>query len=90
MPDHELALTLKTPIFSASMKVPLLSLVATETDELKRKETVTHACQVRKNSLSQYWPHSERHSRYNLGVIDQILQRVSAGEVIVEVGGVAD
>lgn len=40
--------------------------------------------------FSQYWPCSERHSRYNLSVIDQILQRVSAGEVIVEVGRVAD
>lgn len=39
LPDYELALTLKTDIFSVSMKVPLLSLVATETDELKGKET---------------------------------------------------
>lgn len=41
LPDYELALTLKTDIFSVSMKVPLLSLVATETDELKGKEAVS-------------------------------------------------
>lgn len=31
-----------------------------------------------------------RYSRHNLRVVDQVLQRVSAGEVVVEVCGVAD
>ena len=32
----------------------------------------------------------ESYSRHNLCVVDQVFQRVSAGEVIVEVCGVAD
>lgn len=86
-PNYRPKLTLKTAIFSVSIKVPLLSLVATETDELKREEKVTFAQQIHQNDLFQ---NSERHSRHNLSVIDQILQRVSAGEVVMEVRRVAD
>lgn len=32
----------------------------------------------------------DRYSRHNLCVVDEVLQRVAAGEVIVEVCGVAD
>ena len=31
-----------------------------------------------------------RYSRHNLCVVDQVLQRVAAGEVIVQICGVAD
>lgn len=90
-PNYQPKLTLKTAIFSVSIKVPLLSLVATETDELKRDETVRSAQQIQQNSLfHNIGQNSERHSRHNLSVIDQILQRVSAGEVVVEVRRVAD
>lgn len=90
-PNYRPKLTLKTAIFSVSIKVPLLSLVATETDELKREETFRFARQIQQNSLfHNVGQNPERHSRHNLSVIDQILQRVSAGEVVVEVRRVAD
>lgn len=93
------------------MKVPLLSLVATETEELRKHgkdndcmymsascvHTFTTCC----NNHQKKYPflHNvgfffffkiNRYSRHNLCVVDQVLQRVAAGEVIIEVCRVAD
>lgn len=71
------------------MKVPLLSLVATETEELRSG--------VKENSflfVSPFWQYlwggGGSYSRHDLCVVDQVLQGVAAGEVVIEVCGVAD
>lgn len=94
----KLVLTLKTPIFSVSMKVPLLSLVATETEELKKTMGKTMTVRVHQLPVfihiqsSQNCPFCilNRYSRHNLCVVDQVLQRVAAGEVVVKICRVAD
>lgn len=89
----KLSLTLKTAISRVSMKVPLLSLVATETEELG-------SCLGNKIAFYYYLFFDlvlvlfllkiSRYSRYYLCVVDQVFQGVAAGEVIIEVCGVAD
>lgn len=94
------------------MKVPLLSLFATETEELKeswkrgKKETTKEKLgwfQISELLLSNYnvihlqfssivtqKNNFYCYSRHYLCVVNQVLQRVAAGEVIVEICGVAD
>lgn len=77
------------------MKVPLLSLVATETEELKKNHRKENYCMYTSTSFTsvaqcRLFLKMDSYSRHNLCVVDQVLQRVAAGEVIVEVCGVAD
>lgn len=77
-------------MLSVLMKLPLLSLTATEDADLKKPigEKALTAFLFRKLKLGV--SNTDACLHFHLGVVDQILQRVRAGIVIVEFSVICD